>query len=482
MTTFARLATFATTLLVLLAVCPSARSAPRRVGTAAATVPGAEYRVASRRQWSAIHSGVTLTAGSSVRTGEHPVSLTLDDGATVELAKRSRIVLRDPTQVDVRGGPPAPAHRLDLEQGEMSFDLPQGKSRLLFVVHTNEILGVFSHGTARTRVVDEGMLAVVERGKANVASHGRWIELAAGHYAVLGARGAKAGPQRLAPAPQLDPRPCRAEAGKPCRIGVVQARRATALALRWRPVAGVRAYLVRIARDAQMGRVVSETLVPAPRAEHVTSPLTAGRYWATIQPVGADGVAGVRSEPAPMRVVGLALDKGARFDPRSRLVVLPDGLMLRFDDPGGLVQRVSDAQVPLPAALGLTRNQHSRVVDIALGGSTADSVQLRVEPRQVRADVDISPMTARWPKDPVVIRVRVQDPTGLYAADDVGVQIAVTVNLQEAELAFEREGDAWEATLEPRVGAGPWVVRVNVTDEEGRLLGRNFLEVIGTGG
>ncbi len=462
----------------LLLTAWHARANPRVVAISGQPSAGAEVRRDRSSEWVVPSRGDKLLAGFSIKTGGEPYSFTFLQGATVRLGPNSLVELRDPTQVSVRKSTEA-ANRLDLRGGSLDMELPKTQPRVLFVVHTNEILGVFGHGTAQARVVPEGMVAVVQDGSARVASHGRWIDLAGGQYAILGARGAAGEVKSLVPAPRFLSQGCVASSTSACAIGFVQGAKKTRLALRWHPVPRAVSYHVQIARDREMTNLIVDEWVTG--RELVTKPLAAGRYFATVQSIGEGGIAGRRVGPRPLRVVRMRLDAGIRYDERHGVLAVPEGAQVHLDDVEGLEQAVSGGSIGVPSVLSLSRNQKSRTVRVRVAGYPTDMAALTFEPRQIRADVRLGPMTAVWPRDPVSVEVRVHDPSQRFSTSDLEVNIEVTVNQELLDVPFRKSGDTWRGTLEPRPGKGPWVVRVHVADGEGRTLGRDFLEVVGQG-
>ena len=131
--------------------------------------------------------------------------------------------------------------------------------------------------------------------------------------------------------------------------------------------------------------------------------------------------------------------------------------------------------VTAPGTLGLAHNA-STLVRLRAPGSTEEAV-LRLEPKGLRANVAIGPRVARWPVDRVVVDVELYDANGHAVPDDAGVSAFVTVNLEKVDLKWSRHGHALHAELAPGTAPGPWVVRAEVHDAQGDLIGRNFLEV-----
>jgi len=475
----ARWVWFVIVLLLVVTVGHSARAVPREVATVPSATPGAEYQPAPNSDWKPLAAGSKMVAGFTVRTGANPFTFVLLEGATVRVEPNSMLVLRDPTQVNLRPGVAELAHRIDLKSGGLAFELPDGKQRLLFVVHTDEILGVFGHGSGQARIVGQGMLTIVERGTARVASHGRWVDLRAGHYLTLGAPGAPSKPKELAAAPRFVNQPCEASTSR-CSIAVVKGAGKSQLAVRWSPVVEANTYRVRIAADQDMTNILVDESVSKPRSEFVTKPLSAGRYWLTVQSIGADGVPGHTVGPRPLRVVRLLLDQGVLFDRKDSVIVLPEGTQVRISDVSGLAQKNSTGSSPVPSSVRLFRGQNSRSLKLFVENYPTDTASVALERRQLRADVSLTPINAKWPKDSVNLRVRLHDPSKRLSASDVYPRIQARLNQTRLTLPLRRNGDTWSAQIPARSGKGPWVLRVEVTDLDGRPLGHGFLEISGT--
>jgi hypothetical protein len=104
--------------------------------------------------------------------------------------------------------------------------------------------------------------------------------------------------------------------------------------------------------------------------------------------------------------------------------------------------------------------------------------KLWLVPRQVRARVEFGPKVPVWPHDQLEIRVRVEEvnASGAIAAADE-VRARVLLGLEPVDVAFVRDGNILRGVLPPQSGKGPWVVRVEVQDQTGTELGRDFIEV-----
>jgi hypothetical protein len=465
-------------LVVVFATSLASAQGSHSVGEVVETGADAGFRYAPDAPWQPLRKGAGLRVGMSIHTASSGTVLQFRDGATVRLEPGSMVQVQAPTQVTVNAGPPELAHRLDLRTGGLTSDVPRQHDRVLFVVHTNEILGIFRQGRSRVRIVPEGMLAVVEEGDARVASHGRWIPLSAGHYMTAGVRGATT--KRLAAMPQFARQPCRYPRTGPCTIALVSAGQRASVGVRWEASPGAGSYLVLLARDRAMRDVMDDRTVAGATRRHATQPLAPGRYWVTVQSIGADGIPGMITAPRELRVVSMQLEQGSFFVEKSAVVVLPPDAVVRIDRGDGLELGTPRGVFgALPQTLRLAGDEPRRMVRVRVAGDRTDDAVIDLERRQLAAEVHLTPVSARWPKDPVDVHVRLHDPSGRVPLDKVQPQIAATLNGSPIELSLTRSDEGWRGAVSPRPGAGPWILRVEVADEAGHSLGRNFLEIVG---
>jgi hypothetical protein len=139
---------------------------------------------------------------------------------------------------------------------------------------------------------------------------------------------------------------------------------------------------------------------------------------------------------------------------------------------------VSSHFVRAPGTVGLSRGD-STVLRLREPGTT-DEVKLGLEPRTLHAAVEISPKSAHWPQDKIDVSVKLFDARGQAVAEGVKVKTTVLVDIQPVDVNWTRTGNVLTAQIPAATGHGPWVVRVEVTDEFGDPAGRDFLEVAGT--
>jgi hypothetical protein len=102
---------------------------------------------------------------------------------------------------------------------------------------------------------------------------------------------------------------------------------------------------------------------------------------------------------------------------------------------------------------------------------------IRLEPKGLRARVHVDPKAAFWPDDSVAVTVELYDARGRPIPESSDVKPTVTVNLEPVKLEWQRSGRVLRATVPPSAAPGPWVLRAEVRDGHGELIGRDFLEI-----
>jgi hypothetical protein len=205
--------------------------------------------------------------------------------------------------------------------------------------------------------------------------------------------------------------------------------------------------------------------------------LTPGQYSVTSRAVDSSGIFGPDSPASSLRVVGAELPVGARYEAgaillgqRSRVKLLgAQGLEASYG--------ASTTFVTAPDTVGLSRGEGT-VLRLREPG-TVNEVRVGLEPRTLRADVDITPKHPRWPEDMIEVTVHLFDARGRAVNETVQVKPTVMVDVTPVEVKWLRSDNALHAFVPAPQGLGPWVVRVEIADEFGDPAGRDFMEVAG---
>jgi hypothetical protein len=231
-------------------------------------------------------------------------------------------------------------------------------------------------------------------------------------------------------------------------------------------------------RDAATARVVSRLHMHEPRLAAGAAKLAPGKYTLSVVSVDRTGLESNRPVEQPLRVIGLTLPTGGYID-ASGAVRFPAHTSLPLSNVDGVEMTYGSAQyfMPAPQALELFSGE-PRLVRFRVAGSAADST-LWLVPRDARARIEFGPKAPRWPDAPLQIRIRIEDARGQAAPEFIEARPRVLVGVDRAPVEFSRKGEWLHGTLPSRGGKGPWVVRVEVEDQNGIALGREFVEIAG---
>ena len=235
-------------------------------------------------------------------------------------------------------------------------------------------------------------------------------------------------------------------------------------------------YELSVWRLAEKGRELARRVDTHDAASDIGG-LLPGQYEVTARAVDSTGIFGKESAARSLRVVGAELPAGARFENGAILLGQHGRVKLVGADGLEASYGASAHFVRAPGTVGLSRGD-STVVRLREPG-TADEVKVGLEPRALHADVQISPKSARWPQDKLDVSVKLFDARGQALSDSVKVNATVLVDVQPVEVSWTRSGNVLSAQIPAATGRGPWVVRVEVTDEFGDPAGRDFMEVAG---
>ncbi len=205
--------------------------------------------------------------------------------------------------------------------------------------------------------------------------------------------------------------------------------------------------------------------------------LPPGQYQVTARAVDSSGIFGPESTASALRIVGADLPAGARYEKGS--ILLGTHSRVKLLGAAGLEATYGQSAhfVSAPDTVGLSRGEGT-VLRLREPGSTSE-VRVGLEPRTLRAEVEISPKHAHWPDDMIEVTVHLFDARGRAVSDSVKVKPTVLINVDAAAVTWARSGNTLHTSIPKPLSKGPWVVRVEVADEFGDPAGRDFMEVAG---
>jgi hypothetical protein len=255
----------------------------------------------------------------------------------------------------------------------------------------------------------------------------------------------------------------------------------------WRARAGAEGYRVELVRDGEHGPLLRvDTRDPILPRQPVR--LAPGQYRLAVRALDGLGFESKGALESSLHVVTARLPPGGYVDAAGNIRVVP-GSLVDFLHLGGVELSYADfAHERAPSSIGLSGVEP---VMLLLRSGRRDPQLLRIAPRTVRARIAITPARATWPADTLTIQVELEDPSGQPVPEFLEIHPKVSLGVEPMMLSFKRVGQSrrtradanttvgrsLRAVLPAQAGPGPWVVRVEVSDQFGIPLGRAVLEI-----
>jgi hypothetical protein len=376
----------------------------------------------------------------------------------------SVVILKGSQKLNLGNGI-VPAYSVAVKSGSVRVRVPDPKRSALIVAAPRKVIAVVASGEAVVVAREQEVAVANTEGRTLVSvGAGRHQSLEAGTLMALD----RNGPTRRA----LLPSPTAAGGNT-----VVLAYDATAPLgeFGWAPVPDAAGYRVEL-RRATTNDLVKRQVLSQPRLPLGFATLEPGGYTVRVVSLDRSGVESARPLERAVSVVKVTLPEGGYRD-ETGAVRFPPGTKLSLGHVEGVEMTYGNAQsyFPAPAELELTRAE-PRVVRFK-SGDDAGGVTLLLLPRTAKAEVQFGPRAPRWPGEMLAIRVRLSEPGGEKAPTWIEARPKVTVGVDPVPVEFTSDGGWLTGALPAQPGPGPWVVRVEVADQHGFELGRDFVEV-----
>jgi len=418
-------------------------------------------------------SGEATPKGGALVAGDHGARYELKGGAIVDVTPGSEFSF-DPSLRVPLGKPGEPdmlTRVVRLARGTVDVTVSGAKRdpTALMVRGPSKMNSVTRAGTATFVAAGESSTAACRVGDTLVGVGNDWKPLKEGFARTLAPENPTAIPRPLvtSPAPSFDRGLLFIRGNEP---GSAHAT--------WQPVKEASSYDVRVSRVGEKEKMlvshqmVSGTSVPL----NGLSPET---YVVVVASVDKYGLAGAPSESKSLRVAGIEVPNGAEVTSDGAIVLAKDQRVQLLGSEGLEVSYgTSGVFGAAPSTLGLAHNE-SVVARLRAPGASDETV-IRLEPKGLRARVVVGPKAALWPSDRVNITVDLYDASGRAVPENADVKPSVTVNAESVKLDWHRGGHSLRASVPPATTPGPWVIRAEVRDGRGELIGRDFLEVAKT--
>ena len=389
----------------------------------------------------------------------------MPNGAKFRVAPNT-ILRVSPVSQDLQltSGPPAKTWSFSLMSGRVDVEMPSSKHNAV-LASLGKLGALVTAGHVTLLVTASETIVANPEGEVRTMLADRWQTVKVGSVVMLSRDNPSAAAKAGIPFPALN-------AGQRMFVAPNDA-----LAMRgfsWAAVPGATRYELRLRRSAD-GKVVDRRSATGTEFNDPLAPVLPGNYGLSLRSVDARGLESNWSPEAELRVVGVVLPPGGYSDDRA--IYVGAGQQVKFTNTSGLEMTYLGASGYFPATTAVTLyKDHTTIVGFRLPGAP-NTATARLEPRNVYADVHIGPQRASWPRDTVSIDIQLKSKSGAEIPSFLRVVPQVTLGLAPIDVTFERHGNVLHAVVPPSRGTGPWVLRVEVADQFGVALGRDFLEV-----
>lgn len=247
----------------------------------------------------------------------------------------------------------------------------------------------------------------------------------------------------------------------------------------WSPVEGADGYFV-VLRKPATNDTLFGTLVTSPIIEQLSSGLGPGEYELCVTAVDREGFFSPKRTSVPIHVVGVQIPGGATLLPKDTVQLAPEQ-RVRLTHAGGLTLTTADHRSNVSASEPFGLEGLDRAVILIHPKGGGDAVPLVLVRRQPSVSAWVGPKLATWPGDPVDLQVSFVDDRGQPTPSEIHPTVRVTVGTEAVDVNWKKQGNLWQAKLQsPTKGKGPWVVRLEITDQHGSVIGRDFAEITKT--
>jgi hypothetical protein len=411
---------------------------------------------------------------SSAWAGETPASTkaaagesrTLPGGAVLTFSKDAKYELGRPIklQLSPTGSDKTPVQVIKLTAGRVSVTIPEAKKpkTAVLIQAPRKVSAVAKGGQSVVITAPDRVTVAAVRGEMLAALGNDWKPLGSGLVRSFGAGATSEEPVLVAP-----------------KLRVANS---MLLALTGNVSAQVRVVPAKNVEHRQLslfhveGNKRSKLSEADWRSdEQLLKGLSPGRYEVQARAVDRFGVESPVSEPLTLRVIGAQLPEGAKLV--NETILLGRSGRVKLVGADGLEASYGRASlfIPVPKDVGLARGE-STLLRLREPGAK-EELAIKLEPRTVKADVEIGPKSARWPGEPLQVTVKLFDHRGRPLKEELKTKPQVFVNVAHVKPTWTHAGNTYTAKIAPAAGTGPWVVRVEVNDDFGDPVGRDFIEL-----
>jgi len=430
---------------------------PNVVHAQAATPPGAK-----------VTEGQLTSLEKAFVAGPSGAVLELDPGARLMLEPGARLRFGRTFKLQVGSGPDSvvPTRVLMLDSGRMEVNLLADKHFALFVEAPRKLRTLLVSGELTAIATEPRSTVALAAGRALVAldDSWKWKPLPVGQLQIVsdvrpdGYRRDRL----LATEPPVLSRSLLLAGGGDDASTLVA----------WPSLERAVSYEVQV-------RGADNALVRSTRTEQARltlDDLPAGQYQVAVSGVDESGIVGASSPAVALNVVGMDIPTTASRSPGGAVRLQANQRVTLLGADGLLVAYLGlDDFLPAPKSVGLVAR---RPISLLLRHpASGETLRLDLEPLTVRAQVTFARHPESWPSEGLDVAVTLVDDHGEPVPGNFAASCRVTINVDPVAPVWERAGAVLRTRIARPLSAAPWMVRVDVIDENGASLGMDFAEV-----
>ena len=414
---------------------------------------------------SPIEGSVSMVGGRNV-AGSQGAKYRLPGGIQVNLSPNSEAtVATQPQMLAITSGKRTPTYSVFLSAGRVDVDIPSGSPGAVAVAGPANVRVIARQGQVTTLASGNSVYALSTKYPLLVSQKDRLSTVAPGLIRQFSRNTSPTDRPALGAPTWL--------AGRRVWLAIPDSARVSNFA--WTPVQGATRYSIEL-RRANDGHVLGEFSESSTKIGQSLPPLTAGNYQLAVRAVDELGLPGLSSEPLRVQVVGVAIPPGAKLQPDSR-IEMSQTQTIQLNNADGLSLTRAQERVQRPASepIGISNGKPTPI--LIQGEDPAAPVLMWLLPSKTPVSAHVGPKWVIWPHESVNLEISWTDAIGRHLAPDIEPVVSVLVGIEPVDVVWDKQATYWHAKLAPQPGRGPWIVRLEVHDQLGGLLARDFVEV-----
>ncbi len=425
---------------------------------------------AEQRSWGADEpeTGKVRTAPDGARRlgGEQNPQYELPGGIRVSLtAATDATVTAQPQMLALTSGKRTPTYSVFLRRGRVDVDIPASAAGAVAVAGPAEVRVICQRGASSVLALGRATYVSTERHPLLVSQNERLSKLQPG--VVRKFSGA------LPPEDYKATEAPNWVAGR--RVWLAMPERAEVAGFTWSNVVGASSYRLEL-REATTGDLIAHHGQTETTLRNVLPPLGPGNYHLYVRAFDRNGMPGALSSPFSLQIVGVDVPPGAELKPDAR-IEMSRSQTIQLKNAAGLSLKRATERTARPASepVGIANGKPTPLM--IQGRDNSEACLMWLLPRRSPVAAYAGPKWVIWPNESVELEVRWTDTAGHRLPADVEPTVTVYVGIEPIDVTWTKEGDIWRANLGAQPGYGPWVVRLEIRDQAGTLLARDFVEV-----